>query len=251
MMLSGMTTAASMNGWDIGWNDMATISGGTVTSVTAISGALQYINVDQANVSFETYDMFDGNLPPGYSYSWADATGDQGQHYFDGALRNSWYDGSVPGLTAYDWGGYPPSGSGASPASGSYEWLVNNYQSIGLTNSFIRGTDSSFTYDAQTGEFVVEMTSDGTWYWYTVGTADSAMSSWIKDWDWSGDTNGDFADYYNREMTGNFRLIGTFEDDGNGLPTFTTATLQYEVVPEPATMAILGLGGIVLRRKRS
>lgn len=258
---SQLASAGTMIGWDVGWNTMATLSGGTVTPKLSDLGNIQYLKIEGANVSFSTADFFDGNLGP-ISYSWADASGDQGQHFFDGSIKNSWYadqGGTVPPLTAYDW-----DGSNGQPASGSFEWLVNNYDRGGdgnptgdPKNSWIRGTDSSFTYDLVTGEFVANLTSDGIWHWYTPDTPDSPMSGWIKNFDWSWDTDGDFSEYYGRYMTGNFRLVGTFEDV-NGLPTFTTAELQYEVanVPEPASLAIWSAMGIVglgwgFRRRRA
>lgn len=246
------SSAATMTGWDIGWNDMATLSGGTVESVVnPETGALKYINITQANMSFATYDFFDGYFASyGETYSWgADAFNDLGQHFFDGAIRNSWYDGAVPDLTAYDW-----DGSNGQPAVGTYEWLINNYNRDGSgnpigapKNSHVRGTGSSFTYDLDTGDFVANMASSGTWYWYTLGTADSQMSDWIRGWDHVWDQTGDdFAAYHDRYMTGNFRMIGTFEDQG-GLPTFSQATLQYQVaVPEPGTAGLMMLGGVAL-----
>lgn len=219
------------------------------------------MNVSQANVSFSSVDFFNGYFAP-YTYSWATASGDQGQHFFDGAIRNDWYDGSVPGLSARDWNGVV-----GLPVPGTYEWLVNNYNRddgqgnpTTLKNSWIRGTDSSFTYDTQTGTFVADMLSDGIWYWYTVGQPDSPMNGWIQGFDWTWDTNGAFADYYDRFMTGNFRLVGSFGEDNSGLPVLTSARLQYEVaqattsVPDGGvTVLLLGLGlaplGMMRRRR--
>ncbi len=249
LVTTGVSASAVMTGWNVGWNDMAEVSGGSVTPVLSPIGNLQYMNVAGANVSFSTADFFNGFFAPG-GYSWADASGDQGQHFFDGAIRNSWYDGLVQETSAADWNGVGPTGDYA----GDYEWLVNNYSRDGqgnpanLRNSWIRGTDSSFTYDEQTGQFVADMVSDGTWYWYTPTTPDSPMSGWIQNWDWSWDTNGVFADYYDRYMTGNFRLVGSFSEEA-GLPILTSATLQYEVAQATAsvpdggiTMLLLGLG---------
>ena len=246
-VLLATPASAAMIGWDVGWNDMATLSGGTVTPSLSGSGNLQYLDIEQAKVAFATYDWFDGSAfdldGNPVIYSWAIASGDQGQHFFDGAIRNAWYTDPVPGLTAYDW-----DGSNGQPASGEFEWLLNNYNRDGNgnaistpKNSWIRGTDSSFTYDTSTGAFTANLTSDGTWYWYTPTTNDSPMSGWIQNW---GLETTPFSDYAGRYMTGNFRLVGTFVDGQDDLPTFTTATLQYQVaqVPEPATLGLLGLG---------
>ncbi len=241
--------AATMSGWDVGWNNMATLSGGETKFGLSASKNLQYVTIEAAKVSFETYDWFDGIDQNQTLYSWAEASGDQGQHFFDGSIKNAWYTGSVPQLTAQDW-----NGSTGIDASGSYEWLLNNYDRDGSgnakgvpKNSWIRGTDSSFTYiNGNTGEFTANLTSDAIWYWYKTTTADGYMKNWIKDF-WGNawpDPNGVFSDYYGRYMTGNFRLVGNFEDNANGLPQIASATLQYEVanIPEPATMFLFGVG---------
>lgn len=261
LTFAGNVMAATMNGWDIGWNNMATISGGTATPV--INGnSLEYVNVSGANVAFDTYDMFDGNLFGGaLTYSWADAAGDVGQHFFDGAIRDASYAGAVPGLVAADW-----NGATGVPAAGSYEWLINNYSRDGLgnpttlNNSWIRGTDSSATYDTGNGTFEANLTSDGTWYWYTVlpsPTPDSLMGGWIQGWDWATiDPANAFSTYHDRYMTGEFRLVGNFTLDGNGSPLFTSATLQYEVqsavvpVPAAAPLGLLGMGLVAFVRRR-
>lgn len=248
MVAVGVTGAAEANvqGWDIGWNDMATISGGDVSFSVRESGALEYVQIERAQVDFATYELFPGGD------SWADITGDANydQFFFDGVLRNAWFDDAVPEETAYDYWGEP---------ADSYEWLVNDYDSPppepGDTpkNSFIRGTDSAFTYDDDTGEFVVDMTSTGTWHWTS---HESPMSGWIQGFDWDDlDPDGDFAEYHHRYMTGQFRLVGTFEEDAEGLPILDNATLQYQVVPLPAAawagLAVLGaMGGVQgVRRK--
>ncbi len=206
--------------------------------------------------------MFNGNLFGGaVTYSWADASGDVGQHFFDGAIRDASYGGAVPGLTAADW-----NGSTGVPAAGSYEWLVNNYSRDGLgnpttlNNSWIRGTGSSATYNIINSTYEANLTSNGWWYWYTAvpsATPDSLMNGWIQGWDWATiDPFNDFSSYHDRYMTGNFRLVGSFSLDGNGIPLFTSATLQYEVqsavvpVPAAAPLGLLGMGLVAFVRRR-
>ncbi len=255
LTFAGNVMAATMSGWNVGWNDMAVISGGTATPV--INGsALEYVNVSRANVAFATYDMFNGYFGSN-AYSWRVASGDVGQHFFDGAIRDAFYNGPVPGLTAADW-----NGSTGVAAGGSYEWLLNNYSRDGLgnpttlNNSWIRGTDSE-AYDMGGGTFEANLTSDGTWYWYTPSTPNSAMNGWIQCWDLAMiDPFGDFSTYHDRYMTGNFRLVGNFNLDVNGLPQFTSATLQYEVqsavvpVPAAAPLGLLGMGLVAFVRRR-
>ena len=248
--------AATMKGWDIGWNDMATVepsdNAEAITKNYDSSGSVLSFSLSRWNVSFSTADFFNGYFSTlGTSYSWADATGDQGQHFFDGTLRQSGYTGSVPLLTAYDW-----DGSQGQTASGAYEWLINNYDRdqngdpVGdPKNSWIRGTGSSpLTYlplNQFTGDFEANLASTGTFYWYTPATPDSPMSGWLQNWDWTWDVNGDFSDYYRRYMTGNFRLIGDYFG-AEATTAFFDITLQYEVavapIPEVGTVTLLGFG---------
>ena len=58
-----------------------------------------------------------------------------------------------------------------------------------------------------------------------------------------------------------FQLLGTVVEDGDGVLTVVLAAdgqnfinvdaVAIEVIPEPATMMLLGLGGLLLRRKRN
>jgi hypothetical protein len=228
-LVLAVTGTAGATTWQRGWNDMATVSGGTVSPSYRPSGALEYVQIQQANVTWDAglwSDVFVGTT-----------AGDQ--YFFDGAIRNTWYEGAVPTLTAYDWNGT------SGVPDGTYEWLVNNYARDGSgnpignpKNSHIRGSDSSLIYDDVAGTFEAYLPSDGTWYWYTPSTPDSPMSAWAG--------MGLF-------MSGNFRLVGNFTTVGSDI-VIQEATLQHELVPEPVTMAglIFGVGSLVgyVRRRR-
>lgn len=224
-----LTVPAAANTVQMGWNDMATVTGGTVAYSYRPSGALEYAQIQQANITWDT----------AWEPVFVGATaGDQ--YFFDGGIRNSWYDGPVPTLTAYDWNG------STGVADGTYEWLVNNYRRDGSgnpvgtpKNSHIRGSDSSLIYDETAGTFEALLPSDGTWYWYTVGVPDSQITSW--------GAQGVF-------MSGNFRLTGSFAQSAGNI-VVDSAKLQYEVVPEPLTMlgvfaGTAGIAGYIRKRKR-
>jgi hypothetical protein len=183
--------------------------------------------------------------------------GDQGQFGFDLVVQAATNNGNVPTpvLNAYD----NTNNSLAGRAlAGSVKWAVNDYKDSsggpsnaanGIINSIIRGGGGAVSFSnitAITGgwqiSFTADLVSDGKFHWYNPAFTDNFMSAYAQNGQW---------------WSGNFRASGTLtyltaNDTTAGMDFYSgPVTLEAEVVPEPATLAMLALGALTLRRKKA
>jgi hypothetical protein len=182
---------------------------------------------------------------------------DLGQYGFDLVVTALTSNGNVPTpiLNAYD--NTNNSLAGRSLA-GPVMWAVNDYKDSGggpgnaangITNSLIRGNSGAITLSNLTPilggwqvSFTANLVSDGRFHWYNPAFTDNPMALYAQ--------GGQY-------WSGNFRASGTLtyltaNDTTAGMDFYSgPVTLEAEVVPEPATMCLLGLGALGLLRKRS
>ena len=121
----------------------------------------------------------------------------------------------------------------------------------GVTNNLVNNNGLS---EASVGDgftFTLVLRNDGTYDASTIGLLDESGATFdlnltnqvLAD----SDTLPDFNDF----LTGGVGLNGSIQGNASGF-TINSATVEVEVVPEPSSTALLGLGGLALltRRKR-
>lgn len=175
---------------------------------------------------------------------WNGIFGDQGQYGMDAYMRLSTGSFAAAPNQTYqtrDWDGT------TGQPTGNFRWAINNYaipgvgpaaapSSYNVTNSHFRGNDAVMAMTTVFGATFIEtmLQSDGVINWYTVGQNSTPMSA--------------------VGLTGRMKLQATLVPTAD--PTWfnfapnTTMALQIEAVPEPATMAALGVAFAAAMRKR-
>ena len=104
--------------------------------------------------------------------------------------------------------------------------------------------DNGFTY-GQSGGFVTDM-------WYVKGdTTYHTTYSWPDAW-WSYWVSSDYGESWDFGPTIGERILSNGDCDGwLGKPDDDWDSVPITPVPEPAAIVILGLGGLLLRRRRA
>jgi hypothetical protein len=193
--------------------------------------------------------VFDSALVPTF--------GDVGQYGFDLVVQAPTSNGNVPTpvLNAYDNGNNSVAGR---ILAGPVAWSINDYKSnsggsgpsnsLGVViNSIIRGDSGTCTIGNVvpiTGGYQVTfsatLASDAMFHWYNPAFTDNLMSVYAQ--------GGQY-------WSGNFRANGTLtyltaNDSTAGMDFYSGNILvEAEVIPEPMTLVLLGLGGLMLRRR--
>jgi hypothetical protein len=182
---------------------------------------------------------------------------DLGQYGFDLVVQAPTSSGDVPTpiLNAYDNGNNTVAGR---ILAGPVAWSINDYKSTSggsgpsnalgvVINSIIRGGSGTCSIDnivpiigGYQVTFAATMTSDAIFHWYNPAFPDNPMSMYAQ--------GGQY-------WSGNFRANGTLtylvaNDSTAGMDFYSGNILvEAEVIPEPITLALLSLGGLMLRRR--
>jgi len=146
-------------------------------------------------------------------------------------------------------------------------WAINDYkepsgpQAGSLTNSLFRGT--SFTMDVVSGSwdetgtlYTIEITgtlvTDGLIHWYNPALGETPLSNWgiANTFTYTGTLIYD-KDYSRAGWDYGWNTYDNGYDNGADQKDFYVGTLEIyaNVIPEPATMTLLALGGLFLRKR--
>lgn len=167
---------------------------------------------------------------------------DASAYTFDEVVVDYWAgSGSNETIVVIDWNG--TNGPYATEAHAwGYRWDGTAYVSDALA-----AIDTSGTLDITGGAFISD-----AYYDQTIVDGDNHTSSGYTGWWWLGDTadggltwNGNLGGV-DTEVLWNGGIEGLNMDSG----AWTSDTLSIPV-PEPMTIALLGLGGLLLRRRRA
>jgi MYXO-CTERM domain-containing protein len=185
--------------------------------------------------AIDIYAQFDTNETDGFGY--ADATV---LSIFDATIEMS--DGRTFNQADVAGGSWDPKFSFDLPAAGSLPW-VDSFVAIGGDPGSTNNTNLDPNFDPSTGGFVPEGAG-----WFT--GAPEALQ---------GRVDGDLRTFLGRFVVTNIDAIGesisfsAMMSSNYGIGTgtyFDSGSDSWEIVPAPGALALLGLGGIVARRRR-
>ena len=211
--------------------------------VVLMVAALATVSQAEVITSFENIDFDSGDVTSagfvGFDAPWT--TEIIGWTNYRDGVAGPLNDAGVEAAGVGWWVGDGPHQNAAFMSSGDAAYTMSSY---------IIESDDVFKIEYIGGHW--DWTGAGEWtatLFYddpanVIGSYVQGMSSWFPDQVWYSDATGIAATP--ESVGGTLGILMT--SSGTGISQFDELTVN--VVPEPATMVLLGLGALVLRRKR-